>query len=412
MKIEIFPSGSGDCLLITSSDDKRMLVDGGLPDAYSEFIAAPLAALRDQNKVIDVAYVSHIDRDHIGGILRMLDDEMSWRVAEHLKKKGRPFKEPAAPRPPQILQIWHNAFLESVAKTQQIQLSSALSASANALTGAKAAGLGTPHAVAEAERVEMLALSVGDAIEVNWRIGDDQLGIPLDPDFGGKFMTARKQPIQLGSMTVQVLGPTVTELKELRTEWIEWLNTTKESYLERLRGQHQKDIDQLRSSVSPLELARRARALAADIEKDVTPPNLASLVLLVEENGKRVLLTGDAGDESLMRYLKSAGLLDANGTLEVDVLKVPHHGADNSYSKAIVECVRAQHYIFCGDGDHHNPEPNVVKGYLEAIKKTPLAAGGDRMVHFNWSLERAVDHVQLWKDVEAHFTAGTTAKRL
>jgi hypothetical protein len=40
----------------------------------------------------------------------------------------------------------------------------------------------------------------------------------------------------------------------------------------------------------------------------VTPPNLASLVLLVEENRKRVLLTGDAGDESLLENLENAKL--------------------------------------------------------------------------------------------------------
>ena len=87
MKIEVFPSASGDCVLVTSRDDKRLLADAGLPNAYDDFIATPLAELRKQQKAIDVAYVSHIDRDHIGGILRMLDHEVKWRVFEHMKKK-------------------------------------------------------------------------------------------------------------------------------------------------------------------------------------------------------------------------------------------------------------------------------------------------------------------------------------
>ena len=44
MKIEIFPSASGDCVLVTSSDGKRLLADAGLPEAYDDFIASPLAA--------------------------------------------------------------------------------------------------------------------------------------------------------------------------------------------------------------------------------------------------------------------------------------------------------------------------------------------------------------------------------
>ena len=55
--------------------------------------------------------------------------------------------------------------------------------------------------------------------------------------------------------------------------------------------------------------------------------------------------------------------MDADGRLEVDVLKVPHHGANNSFSDAFVERVRAANYVFCGDGEHHNPEPEVVQGY-------------------------------------------------
>ncbi len=93
MIIEIFPSASGDCVLVTSSDDKRLLCDAGLPAAYEDFIAEPLAELRRQQKAIDVAYVSHIDRDHIGGVLRMLDHEVKWRVFEHMQSKGRTFRK-------------------------------------------------------------------------------------------------------------------------------------------------------------------------------------------------------------------------------------------------------------------------------------------------------------------------------
>jgi beta-lactamase superfamily II metal-dependent hydrolase len=409
MRIEVFPSASGDCLLITSSDGKRLLADAGLPDAYDEFIASHLAQLRTQQQQIDVVYVSHIDRDHIGGVLRMLDHEMKWRVFDHMQRRGKPFKQPTVPRPPQVGQIWHNAFLDDIAKTEAVQLGAALAASANTLAGLNAAGLGDPGAVRQAERVEMLALSVGDAIEVNWRIGADQLGIPLNPDFGGKLMVARVgQPVQLGSLSITVLGPTSKQLRELRKDWITWLNKKKD-YVATLRGQHQRDVDNLRSGLSPLDTARLTREFALAIETDVTPPNLASLVLLVEENGKRVLLTGDAGDESLLEYLEKAGLVSATQRLEVDVLKVPHHGAHNSFSPRFVDRVRAANYIFCGDGEHHNPEPEVVKGYLKAVRAVSLSTGGPSQFWFNWSGERATQHQALWKEVEKQFKPSDTA---
>ena len=230
MRIEVFPSASGDCVLITSNDNKRLLADAGLPDAFDDFIAPSLAELRTQQKDIDVAYISHVDRDHLGGVLRMLDHEVKWRVFEHMRSMNRRFKQPNVPRPPEVREIWHNAFLEDIAKTEAMQLGSALAASANALAGLNAAGLGDVAMAQRAAAVEMLALSVGDAIEVNWRIGADQLDIPLNRDFGGKMMVARPaQPIRLGSLTITVLGPTAKQLEELRKDWIGWLKKARHS---------------------------------------------------------------------------------------------------------------------------------------------------------------------------------------
>ncbi len=157
------------------------------------------------------------------------------------------------------------------------------------------------------------------------------------------------------------------------------------------------------------ELANAALELALSVEKDATPPNPASLVLLVEEGGKRLLLSGDAGDETLLAYLEAAGLLDDNGRIEVDVLKVPHHGAHNSFSKGFVERVRAEHYIFCGDGEHHNPEPTVVAGYVEAAKGRPLSHGRPSICWFNWSSVRGGEHLDLWNEVEGLFKPGVQA---
>lgn len=405
MRIEIFPGASGDCVLVTSSDGRRLLADAGMPKAYDAFIAEPLAKLRD-NGEIDVAYISHVDQDHIGGVLRMLDDEVKWRAFEHSQANGGRLREPKAPRPPRIGQVWHNAFLEDIERTEAIDIGAAVAASADVLSGLNAA-LTDGEADNAAASARMLALSVGEAIEVNWRIGADQLDIPLNPDFGGALMTARPDgPIALGSLSITVLGPTREELEELRTFWIEWLRPRKQR-IEELKRQHQRDAEAMGTAVSPLGLAEISRELALAVEKDVTPPNLASLVLLVEESdGKRLLLTGDAGDQTLLRYFEEAGLFDANGLLEVDVLKVPHHGAHNSFSDEFVRRVRARHYVFCGDGEHHNPEPKVVAGYLDAVRQAPLA-GGDTTFWFNWSSTRALKFKDLWDEVEAMFAAAT-----
>jgi hypothetical protein len=137
MQLTMFQSAQGDCLLLSDSGNKtRILVDGGMPAAYSAHVAPALSKLRKAKRSIDLVYVSHIDRDHIGGVLRMLDDEVLWRVHELQKQNGNPgHKAPTSPRPPVIKGIWHNAF-HDILKKNAGPIEDALAAMAPALGSA------------------------------------------------------------------------------------------------------------------------------------------------------------------------------------------------------------------------------------------------------------------------------------
>ena len=65
--------------------------------------------------------------------------------------------------------------------------------------------------------------------------------------------------------------------------------------------------------------------IAAFVDKSVY--NLSSIVVLVESQGKRLLLTGDGRGDHTLAGLEAAGLLDGEGRIDVDVLKLPHHGS-------------------------------------------------------------------------------------
>ena len=132
----------------------------------------------------------------------------------------------------------------------------------------------------------------------------------------------------------------------------------------------------------------------------------------VKRKGKSILLTGDADDNSILAGLKHTGLIKNNRPCFVDVLKVPHHGADNSYSDEFARNVLARHYVFCSDGAHTNPEIQVMRGFLEnlfgdATKGIEACLDPDEKVKFwfNFSQSRAQnlkkkirDH---WDDIVA-----------
>ena len=103
MKLTVFQSDKGDCLLLTGADGRMVLVDGGMRASYSMHVAPALGKLRDAGQIVDAVYVSHIDQDHISGVLQMMDDEVEWRIHDFQKTAGNTtHKPPAAPRPPQV----------------------------------------------------------------------------------------------------------------------------------------------------------------------------------------------------------------------------------------------------------------------------------------------------------------------
>src|SRR5262245_66542480 len=111
MRLTILESDQGDCLLLEGRSGHLVLCDGGMRRSMSDVVRHELSKLaRD----IDLVYVSHVDNDHISGVLQMLEDEALWRAFDHLTAKGDTVKQPKFPRPPKIKGILHNAFRDMV----------------------------------------------------------------------------------------------------------------------------------------------------------------------------------------------------------------------------------------------------------------------------------------------------------
>ena len=378
MHLTAFQSGKGDCLLLTNAaGTTRVLVDGGMPDAYSAHVAPALGQLRAGKKKIDLVYISHIDEDHIGGILTMLDDEVAWRVHEHQIANDNPtHKAPGAPRPPELKAIWHNAFHEQIGDNAGA-VEDALAAAAPVLSGADVERL-REAGVTQAG----LATSIRQAIQVSRRIGANQLNIPLNAPAAHKLMMVRhgQAPVAVGGMKFTILGPTATHLTKLRSDWNAWLKANQKA-LQSIRGAARVDEDRLRTGdIASVMRELRLQAESFGNPESVTPPNLASLTLLAEQAGQSILLTGDARGDQITDGLKAAGRL-TGATFTVDILKVPHHGSENNIDSDFCDTVIARDYVFCGNGEHLNPDLRVV----EMMGRRRLTAGGKFKFWFNSS---------------------------
>jgi hypothetical protein len=406
VNLTVFQSDQGDCLLLTGADGTRVLVDGGMKGAYTRHVAPALGALREAGHRLDLVYVSHIDADHISGVLQMMDDMARWRVHDFQLAHGNPgHPAPAAPRPPEVAAIWHNAFHESRSKNKGA-IVDMLAATAGILSGSD-----DPRLRRDAARRRELAQSEKQAHQLSRRIGSRQLGIPLNPHWDGKLAMVRggDAALEVGGLEVFVLAPFEADLKTLRTRWNTWLKKSAEVLAE-IRRQARRDEDDLGNEMDALLLPLLWEAGVLGRRDDVTPPNLASLMLLVRENGRALLLTGDGHADEVRAGLDRHALRDGGGRIHVDVLKVQHHGAAANMDEDFAAHVTADHYVFCGNGQDENPELEVV----ELIAQSRISDGSNRpfKLWFNSSPAAATnaarrEHMQAVVDLVDDMKAGS-----
>lgn len=357
MKLRIYQSDKGDCLLLTGADGGNILVDGGMRDAFKSHVRDDLGRLAARGERLDLVYVSHIDQDHISGIVELLDNVMAWRVHDYRKSTGaKNLKAPAFKPLPEIGGIWHNAFSSLIGRNagpvENLLAQSSLVFSLSS----------DPTLLEAAAGHQELAFSISEAIQVSARISARQLDIPLNAAFDGQLAMLRspaRREARIGKMDIFVIGPAPEDVDTLRTEWNQWLRDNQEK-VRKLKKKAEEDARGIGASADRLAELLAARVDELGDRTAVTAPNLASLMLYVQEGAKRLLLTGDGHADDILAGLEHQGKLDAQGRIHVDVLKVQHHGSEHNIHQAFCDRVSADHYVFCGNGKHENPDREVV----------------------------------------------------
>jgi hypothetical protein len=290
---------------------------------------------------VEFVMVSHVDDDHIKGILDLTKDQ---RAQPDVKLK--------------VASLWHNSF-DDLLKTKPDELTAGFgAASLGGGVGGSEAGFDAGSVLASVGRSaldgdvelegegEFQAAEVLASIPQGRLLRDDAERLKWKPNhkFKGKLILASEQsePVQLdGGLKLTVIGPMLPELLALQDAHDKWLREQK---------------DKKKKSAES--------ALAAYLDESVA--NLSSIVVLAELDGKSMLLTGDARGDKILEGMELIGLVEKGGTLDVDILKIPHHGSAYNADLDLFQRINARHYVFSGDGEHGNPERETFEMLLKA----------------------------------------------
>ena len=356
MNVTVFQANDGDCLLLTGADGKTMLVDGGRKDSYRAHVAPALGEMAQAQKALDVVCLSHVDDDHIAGILQMVDDFIDWRAYDFAVQSGnKRVRKPKFPRPPEVRALWHNGFQDEVVAD--------MGRHEELLSIHMQACLLDQALIPQAEAYQDLVTGYKEAERLSSLVSPNLLAIPVNPPFKGGLMHVANPPvvIPLGAMQISIIGPFLKDLEKLKKEWEAWSRDNQEA-LEKVREDARREAERLHLDEGEM-LHRFLFDLAAELgqREKVTPPNLASLMLLVEEEDKTLLLTGDGHCDDILQGLRAHKKITDQQGIHVNVLKVQHHGAEYNINEEFCRWVTADHYIFCGNGSSGNPNLDVLQ---------------------------------------------------
>lgn len=319
LRFEILQAQYGDCFVLRwgEADDARVaVIDGGPAGVYQTSLKTRLMALKgaDSTLAIDWVMVSHIDDDHINGLVAMMTELRN--IAD--QQQTAPFR---------VRRFWFNAF-EDLAGVKPEHADGAVAAVASL-------GLALPGGSFSHETQAVLA-SVGQGR--NLRDALDALNISDNAPIGG-FVSATNAAVDVAGLKVTVVGPLEQQLTDLREKWI-------------------------KTALPHAKPDAKAASYA-----DISVPNLSSIVCHVafETGGttRTLLLTGDARGDYVLEGLKQAGLMPG-GTLKLDLLKVQHHGSDRDVVKAFFSQVVADHYVISANGKYNNPDKDTLTWLIEA----------------------------------------------
>jgi hypothetical protein len=278
------------------------------------FLRPELQKIAGQGGKLDIVILSHVDNDHILGLLDFL-------AALKLERDG------GHPGFIEIETLWHNTFSRTIGQGNYIEVRlKTTMAAARAASLAMTATDMTIQGVGEGERLLSFAT---------------QLNIPVNPGFPGSVILVDNTPNsqRFDNLSLRVVGPSLVDLNKLKKEWLAWLDENEEA------------------------IAAADAILAA--KADTSKPNLSSIMVLGAAEGKTVLLTGDGRGGHLLGNLKQAGLLDAGDKLHVNVFKLPHHGSVRNVSLEFLKKITADQYIISANGRDGNPDSDTLKWIVE-----------------------------------------------
>ena len=333
LSIEMLPAYHGDCLWIEygrGDEVSRILIDGG-PVTTWDALSCRIAKMPPGDHAFELIVLSHVDADHIEGIVRLFAEK---------------------PPPIAVDNVWFNGWRQ----------------------------LKRNHGLLGPLQGEFLTALLARRAKKAWNPDGPPVCVPEK---------GRLPAISLdGGMLLTLLSPSQMKLDAMARTWKKTiepagispgdLDTAWEVLFRRKKLLPKQG---LLGASDKLDKLLKKKQLTPDRAK----ANGSSIAFLAEFEGKRALFLADAHIglivESLTRLCQERGI----DHLDVDAVKVSHHGSKGNISKKLLKLISSRHFLFSTNGDiFKHPDTECIEIILENSQNPVLCFNYESFFTMPW----------------------------
>jgi hypothetical protein len=357
-RVRLLPALHGDCIWIEYGEAnalRRVLIDGGPVGAYPALVRE-IEKLPPGERTFELLVVTHIDADHIDGIVKLLvHSELGVRFRE----------------------VWFNGW-------PQLKHLPTLAVAGVGQDKGKRGALSGSY-------LDHLLIRGGEANNAR---------------FGGRAVCiADAGPLPVvhldGDLALTLLSPTVDKLRDLRANWEQAFDKMGGKPEDRALVEAKLAKDKRFRGEDDTALAvpsgfDEAAALALDLDNAVA--NGSSIAFVAEYAGRRCALLGDAHAPLVEKSFRRMARARDEPRLALGALKLSHHGSKGNTTPALMNAIDCRTFAVSTNGSvFHHPDDQALQCVVHYAKPAHFV--------FNYRSDRTAGWTNTGPDSNPDYTS-------
>ncbi|UMQ41575.1 MBL fold metallo-hydrolase [Chryseobacterium sp. Y16C] len=333
MRITFFPANNGDSFFLETASDS-ILIDGGYVSTYKKYIKPKLLQLNKENRPLNHLIVTHIDNDHISGIIKFFEENTGNKIVE-------------------VENVWHNSYSHLKSIDDGLNFN-----------GKSIDTMCINYQLKDEEDLSSKNISAVQGSTLASLLKKNNFQNKNDFFTNNYISFDRTKVIECDKVMFRILSPDDDKLLELKKYWKKELFNKGFSSDQDLSDFNEDVFEYILSLEKEKKRLRKKNISAChhidveslaeeDFSEDDTATNGSSIAFVIEYNKLRLLFLSDSHPSIVAKNIQEHYKNEVF-PVKFDLIKISHHGSKNNTCRELLELIDSEKYIISTNGVTHN----------------------------------------------------------